>query len=92
MAPPNTSIRAETAAFMSDADAELDVSGYQCPLPVLKASKRLSAMAPGSVLRLIATDPAAAIDVPHFCNERHHQLISSGNDNGRLIFLIRKGA
>jgi tRNA 2-thiouridine synthesizing protein A len=94
MAPPNTSIRAETAALMSDADAdvELDVSGHQCPLPVLKASKRLSAMAPGSVLRLIATDPAAAIDVPHFCNERHHQLISSVNENGRLIFLIRKGA
>ena len=77
---------------MSDADAELDVSGYQCPLPVLKASKRLSAMAPGSVLRLIATDLAAAIDVPHFCTERHHQLIASENENGRLIFLIRKGA
>lgn len=77
---------------MNDADAELDVSGYQCPLPVLKASKRLSAMAPGSVLRLTATDPAAAIDVPHFCNEQHHQLIESRNDNGRLIFLIRKGA
>jgi tRNA 2-thiouridine synthesizing protein A len=91
MAPPNAS-PAETGASMSDADAELDVSGYQCPLPVLKASKRLSAMEPGSVLRLIATDPAAAIDVPHFCNEQRHQLITSSSENGRLIFLIRKGA
>jgi tRNA 2-thiouridine synthesizing protein A len=91
MAPPKTSVGTETAAPMTDADEELDVSGYQCPLPVLKASKRLSVMASGSVLRLIATDPAAAIDVPHFCNERHHQLIEFENENGRLVFLIRKG-
>ena len=76
---------------MADADAELDVSGYQCPLPVLKASKRLSAMAQGAILRLIATDPAAAIDVPHFCNERHHALLSATREADRLIFLIRKG-
>jgi tRNA 2-thiouridine synthesizing protein A len=43
-------------------------------------------------LRLIATDPAAAIDVPHFCNEQHHQLIKSSMENGRLIFLIRRRA
>jgi tRNA 2-thiouridine synthesizing protein A len=72
------------------ADAELDVSGHQCPLPVLKAGKRLKSMAPGSVLRLIATDPMAAIDVQHFCNEQGHVLLRSGTDAGRLVFLIRK--
>jgi tRNA 2-thiouridine synthesizing protein A len=75
---------------MTDPDAELDVSGFQCPLPVLKAAKRLSTMTPGSVLRLIATDPAAAIDVPHFCNEQRHTLISASREDGRLVFLIRK--
>jgi tRNA 2-thiouridine synthesizing protein A len=76
---------------MDDAvDAELDVSGYLCPLPVLKAGKQLKSMAPGSVLRLIATDPAASIDVPHFCNEQGHVLLRSGTDSGRLVFLIRK--
>ena len=44
--------------------------------PCLKARKRLSGMAPGGVLRLIATDPAAVIDVPHFCAEAGHELIS----------------
>jgi tRNA 2-thiouridine synthesizing protein A len=72
------------------ADAELDVSGFQCPLPVLKAGKRLKSMAPGSVLRLIATDPAATIDVAHFCREQGHSLLSSTTDAGRLVFLIRK--
>lgn len=75
---------------MPNVDAELDVSGYQCPLPVLKAGKQLKSMAPGSVLRLIATDPAASIDVAHFCNEQGHALLSSSIDNGKLTFLIRK--
>jgi tRNA 2-thiouridine synthesizing protein A len=75
---------------MPKIDAELDVSGYQCPLPVLKAGKQLKSMAPGSVLQLIATDPAASIDVPHFCNEQGHELLSAVTENGKLTFLIRK--
>jgi tRNA 2-thiouridine synthesizing protein A len=75
---------------MPDPDEELDVSGYQCPLPVLKAKRRLESMAPGSVLRLIATDPAAVIDVAHFCNEQGHELLSSLAGDRLWIFLIRK--
>jgi tRNA 2-thiouridine synthesizing protein A len=86
----NSPLFEQTWTFMTEADAELDVSGYQCPLPVLKAAKQLKTMAPGSVLRLIATDPAAAIDVAHFCNEQGHELLRSGIDADRLIFLIRK--
>jgi tRNA 2-thiouridine synthesizing protein A len=74
---------------MADPDEELDVSGYQCPLPVLKAKRRLEAMAPGSVLRLIATDPAAVIDVAHFCNEQGHELLSSTAGDRQWTFLIR---
>ncbi|HUF45013.1 MAG TPA: sulfurtransferase TusA family protein, partial [Aestuariivirgaceae bacterium] len=43
-------------------EAEIDVRGLLCPLPVLKARKRLAAMKPGECLRVLATDPAAAID------------------------------
>jgi tRNA 2-thiouridine synthesizing protein A len=75
---------------MMPGDSDLDVSGYQCPLPVLKAAKKLKSMTPGSVLRLVATDPAAAIDVPHFCAEQGHELLSQENDEGRLVFLIRR--
>lgn len=74
---------------MPDPDEELDVSGYQCPLPVLKAKRRLESMAPGSVLRLIATDPAAVIDVAHFCNEQGHELLSSLAGDRRWTFIIR---
>lgn len=65
---------------------EIDATGLLCPLPVLKARKRLKGMASGQVLRLIATDPAAVIDVPHFCSESGHQLISSD----ATVYMIRR--
>ena len=72
-------------------DDELDASGLLCPLPVLKARKRLKGMAPGAVLRLIATDPAAVVDVPHFCREAGHDLVSAEEGDGARVYLIRRG-
>lgn len=71
-------------------DDELDASGLLCPLPVLKARKRLKGMAPGAVLRLIATDPAAVVDVPHFCREAGHDLLAAEDGDGVRVYLIRR--
>ncbi len=68
----------------------LDLSGLLCPLPVLKARKRLAGMAPGAVLKVIATDPMSAIDMPHFCNEQGHTLLDQQQDGPALIFRIRR--
>lgn len=73
-------------------DIELDAQGLLCPLPVLKARKRLQSMQPGQVLRVIATDPAAVIDMPHFCNESGHELIGTAEDGLAQIYLIRHRA
>ncbi len=67
---------ASTCPGMSDTH-ELDARGLLCPLPVLKAAKRLRGLAPGDVLHVLTDDPAAVIDVPHFCNESGHRLIAS---------------
>lgn len=56
---------------------ELDAIGLLCPLPVLKARKRLKGMETGDSLLLLADDPAAIIDVPHYCHESGNILISS---------------
>ena len=71
-------------------DEELDALGLLCPLPVLKAAKRLRAMAPGATLRLVVDDPAAAVDVPHFCREQGHELLNSEEQGGQQIYTIRK--
>ena len=68
----------------------LDLSGLLCPLPVLKARKRLLSMQPGEVLKVVATDPMSAIDMPHFCNKQGHTLLEQAKDGGALIFRIRR--
>ena len=74
----------------SHAEITLDLSGLLCPLPVLKARKRLLQMKAGEILQVIATDPMAAIDMPHFCNEQGHELLSQTKDGLSLNFRIRK--
>jgi len=68
----------------------LDARNLLCPLPVLKARKQLQAMPSGAVLRIIATDPASQIDVPHFCNEQGHELIAQERKGGDFVFWIRR--
>lgn len=74
-----------------DHDEEIDATGLLCPLPVLKAQKRLRTMAGGAVLRLVSTDPASWVDVPHFCATGGHQLLSATDAAGIKTYLIRKG-
>ena len=71
-------------------DAELDAKGLLCPLPVLKARKRLQALASGQVLRVEADDPAAIVDVPHFCNEAGHTLALTEDQGAAQVYYIRK--
>lgn len=69
---------------------DLDATGLLCPLPVLKARKRLGALGAGDRLRMRADDPAAIIDVPHFCAEAGHLLIESSEDGNVQVYLIEK--
>ncbi len=69
----------------------LDATGLLCPLPVLKARKRLKSLPAGAVLQVLADDPAAVIDIPHFCAEAGHDLVSHAVSGPQQIYLIRKG-
>lgn len=76
---------------------EIDATGLSCPMPVLRLQKALRDIASGGQIRLLASDPMAAIDVPHFCQEQGHRLIASaaqdGPDDMRILcFEIEKGA
>lgn len=76
---------------MSDFDVELDTSGLNCPLPVLKARKALSEMSIGQKLRLIVTDPGANQDIPAFSKMTGNPLLESSEHDGKLYFIIEKG-
>ncbi len=76
--------------FDAEFDADLDAIGLLCPLPVLKARKRLVSMPEGAVLKLLCDDPAAIVDVPHYCAESGHVLVGHGDGDGCRYYLIRK--
>jgi tRNA 2-thiouridine synthesizing protein A len=74
-------------------DAEIDARGLLCPLPVLRAQKRLNALPSAAVLRLLSDDPAALVDIPHFCAEAGHLLVRRDDlaDGGHSWLIRRSG-
>ena len=76
---------------MADWDIEIDCEGLLCPLPVLRARKRLLSLAPGSVVSVRTTDAMALVDLPHFCAEAGHVYLGSDADGPVTRHLIRRG-
>nr|WP_321455654.1 sulfurtransferase TusA family protein [uncultured Cohaesibacter sp.] len=71
---------------------ELNLCELKCPLPVLHTQKALAGLAAGALLRIKATDPMAAIDIPHYCSQKGHLIIDSEQKEGILTFTIQKGS
>ncbi len=72
------------------ATLEYDATGLVCPLPVLRANRKLRELPAGGLLTVRATDPAAEQDFPSFCKQTGHELVSTTRDGDVLIFVIRK--
>ncbi|MGE5565594.1 MAG: sulfurtransferase TusA family protein [Parcubacteria group bacterium] len=63
---------------MSDSEEVLiDARGHKCPVPTLRLRRALEGVQAGAVVRLLADDPMAKIDVPHFCNQQGFELIEA---------------
>ena len=69
----------------------LDLSGLNCPLPILRAKKALADMESGAVLRVIATDPGAPGDFAAFCRQTGNVLLESGTtDEGKFKLVLQR--
>lgn len=75
---------------MSEQIPTIDAIGLLCPLPVLRLRKRIQPLGIGDRIELIADDPAAIVDVPHYCAESGNVLIESHEANGVLRFIVEK--
>ena len=71
-------------------DKEFDASGLACPMPIVKTKKSLADMASGQVLRVISTDAGSVCDMQAFAEQTGHTLLSSGTENIKYVFLIKK--
>lgn len=71
---------------------EIDARHLLCPLPVLRLRKALLLLNPGMRVSLLATDPAAVLDVPHFCAEGGHRLLAVETlGDGARRYLVERG-
>lgn len=75
---------------MADFDDELDASGLNCPLPILRAKKSLASMDAGKVLKIVATDPGSVKDFEAFAKQTGNELMESTEEGGKFQFLIKK--
>ena len=75
---------------MSNWDNELDASGLNCPLPILRAKKALADMSAGQVLHIIATDPGSVKDFDAFAKQTGNELMESKEEGGKFFFLLKK--
>lgn len=75
---------------MANFDQELDASGLNCPLPILRAKKALGTLETGQVLRIVATDPGSVKDFEAFAKQTGNELMESGEEGGKFVFMIKK--
>jgi len=71
-------------------DNTLDVSGMNCPIPIIKAKQALKGLEPGDVLEVIATDPASEDDFAAFAKQTGNDLLEFTQDGEKFIFKIKK--
>jgi tRNA 2-thiouridine synthesizing protein A len=70
----------------------IDARGHRCPTPTLRLQRALRDAPDGAEVRLLADDPMARIDVPHFVQQNGHALVSTLSEGAGLAFVVRKAA
>lgn len=88
--PAGATGTAAQAQNATGAGSLIDARGLLCPLPVLRLRKALAAIPPGQTLRILADDPMAQIDIPHFCTETGHVLIDASVTGDGTCFVVRR--
>jgi tRNA 2-thiouridine synthesizing protein A len=68
----------------------VDARGHRCPVPTLRLRRACEAAPPGAVLRLLADDPLARIDVPHYVAQAGLELVSLEAEGPAIVAVVRK--
>jgi tRNA 2-thiouridine synthesizing protein A len=72
-------------------DIILNVTGLQCPVPVIRLKKSLDIMRSGQIIEVISNDKRLKSEILALCKRLGIELISSStSNNGITRFLIKK--
>jgi len=69
---------------------DLDLSGLECPLPILKTKKKLNEISSGDIINITCTDPGSQRDFEAFARQTGHQLIESKQEGNFFQFKLKK--
>jgi len=75
---------------MIEFDLEVDASGLNCPLPLLRLKKGLMEVEVGAIIKIIATDPAAHLDIGVYADQTGHKILEFVKQDDKQIFYIKK--
>ncbi len=75
---------------MSNFTKQLDASGLNCPMPILRAKKALKELQAGDILRVIATDPGSVKDFEAFAKQTGNELLESAEEGDSFIYRLKK--
>ncbi len=71
-------------------DKEIDTSGLNCPLPILKAKKALAELNSGQTLKVIATDKGSLRDFQAFAKQTGNELLDQQTVGDTYIHILRR--
>ena len=74
----------------TDIDIELDTRGLNCPLPILKAKKALTAMLTGQLLRVVSTDPGSTRDFQAFARQTGNELLDQQVEGTDYVHVLKR--
>ena len=69
----------------------LDVTGLQCPGPIIKIKNKISELKTGEVLEVKATDPGFENDIKVWTRQTGNTLLNIENTDGEILAEIKKG-
>ncbi len=67
----------------------VDARGESCPMPILKLARAAREAVPGTVLRLLATDPAVEPDVQAGCAATGNELLRVSREGQEWVAAVR---
>ena len=70
----------------------VDARGLRCPIPVIRLAAAAQGLPPGTVVTVLATDPATRHDVPAWARMRGHgapQIHDRAGADGATEFVLR---
>lgn len=71
-------------------DFEIDASGYNCPVPIIKTKKLMDTILIGQSIKIISTDPGSIMDVATYCNQTKNIMKHQNETDGAYVFIVEK--